>query len=187
VGASGSVAGRNVGLSLADYVHGEALDMVPAELRGFLRTVSLLPVWTPALCNDVSGRRDGERLLKDASTRVLFVTQHADDPPMYRCHQLLRSLLMQQFREEDAPGYAAAGRAASEALTRYGLLNEAVELLFELEEWQRAAALLEEIAPRLIQQGQARGLAEWIDRLPDQARAGRPNLQVWRARASYKL
>ena len=57
----------------------------------------------------------------------------------------------------------------------------------ELEEWPRAAALLEEIAPRLIQQGQARGLAEWIDRLPDPARAGRPNLQVWRARASYKL
>src|SRR5437879_7878527 len=36
VGGAGSVAGPNVGLSLADYVHGEALDAVPAELRGFL-------------------------------------------------------------------------------------------------------------------------------------------------------
>ncbi|MEX2246659.1 MAG: tetratricopeptide repeat protein [Dehalococcoidia bacterium] len=186
-GGAGSIAGPNVGLSLADYVHGEALDTVPEELRGFLRKVSLLPVWTPALCNDVTGRGDSERLLKEAASRVLFVTQHAEEPPMYRCHQLLRSLLMQRFREEDPAGFAATGRAASEALTRLGLLNEAVELLFELEAWDEAAALLEEIAQRLVQQGQARGLADWIDRLPREAQSGRPHLQVWRARAAYKL
>ncbi len=186
-GGAGAIGGPNVGLSLADYVHGEALAAVPEELRRFLRNVSLLPIWTPALCNGVSGRRDSERLLREAAARVLFVSQHADDPPMYRCHQLLRSLLMQQFRTEDPEGYAQTGRAAAEALTRYGLLNEAVELLFELEEWEQAAELLEEIAPRLIQQGQARALAEWIDRLPAAPQARRPNLEVWRARSSYKL
>jgi LuxR family transcriptional regulator, maltose regulon positive regulatory protein len=186
-GGAGSIAGPNVGLSLADYVHGEALDAVPDELRAFLRRVSLLPVWTPALCNDVSGRRDSERLLKEASQRVLFVAQHADEPPAYRCHQLLRSLLMQQYRTEDPQRFADAGREAADALSRFGLLNEAVDLLFELEEWTQAAALLEDIAPRLVQQGQARGLAEWIDRLPREDQARRPNLQVWRARAAYKL
>lgn len=186
-GGAGSIAGPNIGLSLAEYAHGEGLATVPDDLRRFLRTVSLLPVWTPALCNDVTGRRDSERLLKEAAARVLFVAQHADDPPMYRCHQLLRSLLMQQFRTEDPAGYAAAGYEAADALTRFGLLNEAVELLFEMEEWDRAAALLEEIAARLIQQGQARALAEWIDRLPRDTVPVRPNLQVSRARAAYKL
>ncbi len=186
-GGAGSIAGPNVGLSLADYVHGEALDMVPPELRAFLRSISLLAVWTPALCNDVTGRRDSERLLKEAATRVLFVTQHAEEPPMYRCHQLMRTLLMQQFRTDDPDGFARAGREAAETLTRFGMLNEAVELLFELEEWTQAAETLEEISPRLVQQGQARGLAEWIDRLPAAAQAARPDLQVWRARASLKL
>ena len=176
-----------VGLSLADYVHGEALDNVPEDLRKFLRRISLLPVWTPALCNDVSGRRDSERLLKDASARVLFVTQHADEPPMYRCHPLMRSLLMQQFRTDDPVGFADAGREAADTLARFGMLNEAVELLFELEEWPNAAGVLVEIAPRLVQQGQARGLAEWIDRLPREALAGKPDLLVWRAHAAYKL
>ena len=180
-------AGPDVGLSLADYVHGEALDNVPGELRKFLRRVSLLPVWTPALCNDVTGRRDSERMLKDAASRVLFVTQHADEPPMYRCHQLMRSLLMQQFRTEDPAGFADAGREAADSLARFGMLNEAVELLFELEEWTNAAEVLIEIAPRLIQQGQARGLAEWIDRLPREALAAKPDLLVWRAHAAYKL
>lgn len=184
-GAAG--AGSSVGLSLSDYVHGEALDNVPDELRKFLRRVSLLPVWTPALCNDVTGRRDSERMLKDAVARVLFVTQHADEPPMYRCHQLMRSLLMQQFRTEDPAGFAAAGREAADTLARFGMLNEAVELLFELEEWTNAAEVLVEIAPRLIQQGQARGLAEWIDRLPREALAAKPDLLVWRAHAAYKL
>ena len=182
-----AVAGPNVGLSLGDYVHGEALSTVPPELRSFLRSISLLPVWTPALCNDITGRRDSERLLREAAASVLFVTQHADEPPMYRCHQLLRALLMQQYRTEDPPGFAAAGREVADTLSRFGMLNEAVELLFDLEEWDQAAEVLEEIAPRLIQQGQARALSEWIDRLPHEAQARRPRLQVWRARAAYKL
>ncbi len=187
VGGAGSVVGPNAALSIADYVHGEALEQVPEQLRRFLRTISLLPVWTPALCDDVTGRRDSERLLHEAASSVLFITQHSEDPPMYRCHQLLRALLMQRFRAEDPLAYDDAGRAASEALTRYGLLNEAVELLFDLGEWSQSAALLEQIAPRLIQQGQARALAEWIDRLPHHAREGTSHLQIWRARASYKL
>ncbi len=186
-GGRGSIAGPNVGLSLADYAQGEALVSVPDDLRKFLRTISLLPVWTPALCNDVTGRRDSEKLLKDAASRVLFLTQHTDEPPMYRCHQLMRALLMQQFRTEDPVRFAEAGRESADTLARFGMLNEAVELLFELEEWAEAAERLEEIGPRLLQQGQARALAEWIDRLPREARSRRPGLQVWRARASFKL
>ena len=155
-GGAGSIAGPNAGLSLAEYAHGEALEGVPEDLRAFLRRVSLLPVWTPALCNDVTGRRDSEQLLRDAASRVLFISQHADDPPMYRCHQLMRSLLMQQFRREDPDGYVRAGRETAETLSNFGLLNEAVDLLFELEEWEQAGKLLEDIAPRLMQQGQAR-------------------------------
>jgi DNA-binding SARP family transcriptional activator len=186
-GGAGSIAGPNVGLSLADYAHGEALEGVPDDLREFLKRISLLPVWTPALCNDATGRRDSERLLRDAASRVLFISQHADEPPMYRCHQLMRSLLMQQFRREDPDAFATAGRDAAETLSNFGLLNEAVDLLFELEEWDQAAELLEEIAPRLIQQGQARGLGEWIDRLPAGAQSSRAHLQVWRARSALKL
>ena len=186
-GGAGSIAGPNVGLSLADYVHGEALTTVPDDLRAYLLQISLLPLWTPALCNDVTNRRDSEKLLRDAATRVLFITQHADEPPMYRCHPLLRSLLMQQFRTDDPAAFADAGREAADTLSRFGMLNEAVELLFELEEWPRAAEVLDEIAPRLIQQGQARALAEWIDRLPQGVAASRQTLLVWRARASMKL
>jgi LuxR family maltose regulon positive regulatory protein len=182
-----SVGGPNAGLSLGDYVTGEALDTVPEELRAYLRTIAMLPVWTPALCNDVSGRRDSERLLKELSSKVLFVTQYAEEPPTYRCHQLMRSLLMQQVRTDDPAGYAEAGRSAAETLSRFGLLNEAVELLFELEAWPQAAVMLEEIAPRLITQGQARGLAEWIDRLPLAARSERAHLLVWRARAALTV
>lgn len=186
-GGVGSIAGPNVGISLADYAQGEALLSVPPALQEFLRSVSLLPIWTPALCNEVTGRRDGEQLLRDAATQILFVTQHSDEPPTYRCHQLMRSLLMQHYRRDDPAGFAHAGSITSEALTRFGLLNEAVELLFELEEWDEASVLLEQIAPRLIQQGQARGLSEWIDRLPAGPLGKRPQLQVWRARAAYKL
>jgi DNA-binding SARP family transcriptional activator/tetratricopeptide (TPR) repeat protein len=160
---------------------------VPEQLRSFLRSISLLPVWTPGLCNDITGRRDSERLLREAASRVLFLTQHSDDPPTYRCHQLMRSLLMQQYRTEDPAGFAEAGKSTAETLTRFGMLNESIELLFELEEWDGAGATLEQIAPRLIQQGQARGLAEWIDRLPAETQAGRPHLRMWRARAAYKL
>ena len=67
------------------------------------------------------------------------------------------------------------------------MLNEAIELLFDLEEWEHATDTLAEIAPRLLQQGQARGLTEWIDRLPIEAQQRSPHLQVWRARASLKL
>ncbi len=185
-GGAGSIAAPNAGLSLADYAQGEALVSVPEDLRKFLRNISLLSVWTPALCNDITGRRDSERLLKDAAGRVLFLAQHGEEPPTYRCHQLMRTLLMQQYRAEDPEGFAEAGRRSAETLTRFGMLNEAVELLFELEEWEQAAATIEEVAARLIQQGQARGLAEWIDRLPSAVQAARPHLQVWRARASMK-
>jgi ATP/maltotriose-dependent transcriptional regulator MalT/DNA-binding SARP family transcriptional activator len=181
----GPAPGAN--LSLGDYVHGEALDTVPETLRGFLREIALLPVWTPALCNALTGRRDAERLLKELASRVLFITQHAEEPPMYRCHQLMRALLMQALRADDPQKYAELGRAAADTLARFGLLNESVELLFELEAWDEAATLLEEIAPRLLQQGQAHGLAEWIDRLPLAARSERARLLLWRGRAAYKL
>ncbi|MDP9236482.1 MAG: tetratricopeptide repeat protein [Chloroflexota bacterium] len=180
-------SGPNVGLSLADYAQGEALVSVPESVRAFLRSVSLLPIWTPGLCNDITGRRDSERLLREAASQVLFVTQHSDEPPTYRCHQLMRTLLMQQYRTADPDGFAEAGRSTAETLTRFGMLNEAIDLLFELEEWDGAGATLEQIAPRLIQQGQARGLAEWIDRLPADSQTGRPYLRMWRARAAYKL
>ncbi len=185
--SGGRAPGPAAGLSLADYVHGEALAAVPEDLRQFMRAVCLLPVWTPALCNDVTRRRDGEKMLRDAAKSVLFLTQHSDDPPSYRCHQLMRSLLMQQYRTEDPEGFLAAGRDAADTLARFGMLNEAVELLFDLEEWDAAADTLAEVAPRLVQQGQSRGLAEWIDRLPLGVRGQRPALTVWRARAAYKL
>jgi DNA-binding SARP family transcriptional activator/ATP/maltotriose-dependent transcriptional regulator MalT len=94
---------------------------------------------------------------------------------------------MKQFREDDPDGFADAGREAADVLTRAGFLNEAVELLFELGAWDTAADVIEQIAPRLVQQGQARALAEWIDRLPADPAMPRPELQVWRARAAYKL
>lgn len=188
-GPGGDQATRpgTIGLSLADYVHGEALDTAPPHLREFLRAVSLLPMWTPALCNDVTGRRDSEKLLREAAASILFVNQYVDEPPAYRCHQLLRALLMQQYRADDPEGFAEAGRDAAETLTRFGMLNEAIELLFDLEEWEHATDTLAEIAPRLLQQGQARGLTEWIDRLPLEAQQRSPHLGVWRARASLKL
>ena len=83
VAAIAAAAGPNVGLSLADYVHGEALAAVPEELRAFLRAVSLLPVWTPALCNDITGRRDSEQ--HAARGRVARAVRHASTPTSRRC------------------------------------------------------------------------------------------------------
>jgi len=178
--------GTPAGLSLTDYVHGEALTTLSDPLRGFLREICVLPIWTPALCNDITGRRDAEALLRDIAARVLFVSQHADQPPTYRCHPLLRSLLMKQYRAEAPDAFIAQGRSAAETLSRFGMLNEAVDLLFDLAAWEDAADLLEAVAVRLMQQGQARGLADWIDRLPREVR-NRPGLLVWRARAALKL
>jgi len=105
--------------SVADYLAGEVLTLVPEELREFLRAASICRPIPAALAAELSGREDAGSLLHELE-RTALVVRVPDDPhgsdgaeDSYRIQELLRShLAADLLRRGRRHTEALHGRAA---------------------------------------------------------------------------
>ncbi|HET6494706.1 MAG TPA: LuxR C-terminal-related transcriptional regulator, partial [Thermoleophilia bacterium] len=128
--------------TLADYVLHEVLRDLSPVLREFLLETSVLNDLSPAICDDVTGRRDSGRLLATLARDGLFLSRLAGKEDAYRCHELFREVLQIEMRRAYPERLIELHGRATDILFDRGRIVEAVDNALAAGESRKATDLL---------------------------------------------
>jgi LuxR family maltose regulon positive regulatory protein len=161
--------------TLFDYLAQDVLARQPADIQRFLLTTSVLRQMDQAACDDLLDRHDSSEILHQLHQGGLFVVSMGEG--VYRYHRLFHDFLRAHLSRHAAQQQALHRQAAG-YFRRAGHPEETIYHLLEAGDHDRAADLVGEIGPRLVEMGRFDSLAAWIGQLPDRARAAHPALDL---------
>ena len=127
---------------VADYLVAEVLQGMPTRDREFLLSTSVVGEISPGLANELTGRRDSERMLIDLSRRNTFVQPVPGSPGRYRTHSLFREFLRAQLALEAPASVADLASTRSPLVRGAEDVAEAVDHSVAAGDWVEAAKLV---------------------------------------------
>jgi LuxR family maltose regulon positive regulatory protein len=164
-----------------DYLAEEVLDRQPEHLRTFLLETSVLERLCGPLCDAVTGRTDGQRLLEAIERANLFLTPLDEVRGWWRYHPLFADLLRVRLTQEQPDRLPKLHRAAAAWCEQRGLADDAVRHALAAGDADWAARLVERHIGATLAWGEGATVTRWLAGLPgDQLRA-RPRLCALRA------
>jgi len=98
---------------ILDYLLDEVLRSQPDDVRAFLLDTSVLQELTGPLCDAVTGRSDGQRMLDTLERSNLFVVPLDDQRQWFRYHHLFGDALQAQLTSSDPDRPAGLHRSAA--------------------------------------------------------------------------
>jgi LuxR family maltose regulon positive regulatory protein len=166
-----------------DYLTEEVLGRQPEDVQTFLLDTSILDRLTGPLCDAVTGRGDGQRMLRYLESANLFLVPLDEERRWYRYHHLFADLL--RARPPADPGRVPQlHRRAAGWAEHHGLVEDAVRHALAAGEDDRAAGLAERYADEHLRRGERTTLRRWVSVLPRQAVAAHPKLCLIEALAA---
>jgi LuxR family transcriptional regulator, maltose regulon positive regulatory protein len=159
-----------------DYLAEEVLDRQPPPLREFLLATSVLERLSGPLCDAVTGRAGGQRLLEQVERANLFLVPLDEVRGWWRFHQLFADLLRARLQQEQPERVPELHRAAATWLENHGQADEAVDHALATGDAAWAAALVDRHAQTPLQRGEGATLARWLAALPAELVRSRPRL-----------
>ena len=153
---------------LLDYVCEEILLQQSPERQRFLLQTSVLDRLTGPLCESVTEEPDGQLKLESLLQANLFVSALDATDTWYRYHPLFAETLRTQLQKQEPALVPELYRRASRWYEQHGWAEDACEYTYRASDLSRAARLLAELVPSLVEQGKLVRLGHWLDRLPQE-------------------
>jgi LuxR family maltose regulon positive regulatory protein len=179
-GARDLVPVEQAALTIFDYFASEVFDKLDDGEREFLLKTAWLPSMTPSTAGLLTGNRRSRDMLERLSRNNYFTLKRKGPVPGYQYHALFREFLVRRARTAWPPRKIAAIQSqAAQILESDGQVESAIELLWDVEDWEGAARITLGQALALLSQGRSETLASWIRRLPRQTVDGTPWLRFW--------
>ena len=167
---------------ITDYLGEHVLDSLQPDLRDFLLDTASLERFSAELCDEVLSRNDSRQMLAEVQLRNLFLSGLDRTRTWFRYHHLFADYLRGRSRERPAEVGRAISMRASAWFQRHGLLREAIRYAFDGLDFERAADLVAEFSPELVQhRGEHATLLGWLARLPQHLVYERPKIRVGHA------
>ena len=164
-----------------DYLAEEVLDRQPEPVRTFLLETSVLDRLCGPLCNAVTDRTDGQRLLEAVERANLFLTPLDEVRGWWRYHQLFADLLRVRLAQEEPERLPELHRAAAGWCDQHGLADDAVRHALAAGDTAWAAQMVERYFGGMPAGGEAATVARWLAALPPGVIRDRPRLCVAQA------
>jgi LuxR family maltose regulon positive regulatory protein len=161
-----------------DYLLEEVLDKQAEDVRGFLLDTSLLDQLTGPLCDTLTGRSDGQRMLESLEQRNLFVVPLDDVRRWWRYHHLFADALRARLTVGDPGRARRLHGAAAQWYAEAGNLDDAVRHALAAEDSEQIADLVELALPELRTRRADRTIRDWVQALPADLVRQRPLLAV---------
>jgi LuxR family transcriptional regulator, maltose regulon positive regulatory protein len=161
---------------IVDYLVDEVLARQTEAVRRFLLDTAVLDRLSGPLCDAVTGRDDGGRMLDALDRANLFLVALDDRRHWYRYHHLFADVLRAQLLDERPDAVSTVHRRASVWFEQHGEQAEAIRHALAGGDFDRAADLIE-LAHFAL--GRTRGevtLRRWLDALPHELFEDRPVL-----------
>jgi LuxR family transcriptional regulator, maltose regulon positive regulatory protein len=160
-----------------DFLIEEVLQRQPGEVQRFLLETSLLDSFTAPLCDAVTGRTDGETMLRSLEVANLFMVPLDDSRVWYRYEHLFADLLRHQLEKTCGPdGRAELHRRAGRWFAEQELPGEAINHSLAALDWDTAMELLAVESTRQKQAGGWVTLLGWLRTIPKDVLRRRPEL-----------
>ncbi|MAA74066.1 MAG: LuxR family transcriptional regulator [Salinisphaeraceae bacterium] len=164
--------------SINEYLAENVLSNLAPDLRDFLLCTAILDRLNADLCAAVSGRDDSQRLLEQLEREDLFIRPLDDQRQWFRYHHMFASFLLQRLNRDRPAESAALHLRASEWFEAQGYTSDAVSHALQAGDLERAVNLIDTSAMTLIEHSRMATLLNLMDRLPPEAIAQRPRLQM---------
>ena len=164
-----------------DYLAEEVLDRQPEHLRTFLLETSVLERLCGPLCDAVTGRTDGQRLLERIERANLFLTPLDEVRGWWRYHALFADLLRVRLGQEQPDRLPELHRTAAAWHEQRGLADDAVRHALAAGDAAWAARLVERHIGATLARPESATAARWLAGLPDEQVRARPRLCALRA------
>ena len=163
---------------VVDYLLDEVLARQPAEVREFLLRTAILDRLTGALCDAVTGRSTGARMLEDLERSNLFLVPLDSRRSWYRYHHLFADVLRARLLTEESDEVPSLHLRASRWYAAHEHVTDAVRHALCAEDFAGAARLMEEALPVLRRTRQDRLLLSWMHSLPEPVLQRSPVLSI---------
>ncbi len=160
------------------YLMEEVLDRRPKGTLNFLLQTSVLDRLHGTLCDAVTGQRDGDETLRKLEQANLFIVPLDDNGQWYRYHHLFTEVLRARLQQTQPDLIQELHCRASAWYERHELMDEAVNHALVAQAFDRAATLVEQVAPAMIQRGELARLLTWLHTLPDDEIHAHPRLAL---------
>ncbi|MDX6293315.1 MAG: hypothetical protein QOH50_2390 [Kribbellaceae bacterium] len=161
-----------------DYLADEVLARQSAHVREFLLGTAVLDRLTGPLCDAVTGRADGTRMLEDLERENLFLVPLDTERSWYRYHHLFADVLRARLRVEAPDRVPRLHQRASAWFASQDLVADAVRHALAAADFDRAAYLMEEALPQLRRTRQDGLLLAWVRSLPEPVVRRSPVLSI---------
>jgi DNA-binding SARP family transcriptional activator len=174
---------RGIGVprALDDYLETEVWSQQSPEVQLFLLRASVPPTLTDDLCSRVLEQPRGPAYLMEAHRAGLFVAALPDGG--WRLHDLFRDFLRARLRRGDPEMWKWLHLTLADEMVADRQVSDAISLLVDAEQYERAADLLLEHASEMANAGRWGAIRQWFERLPPRIVDRRPRLHTLHARA----
>jgi ATP/maltotriose-dependent transcriptional regulator MalT len=166
---------------ILDYLTDEVLRQQPENIRSFLLHTAILDRLSGPLCDALTGRNDGDKLLAHLEAANLFVVPLDEERRWYRYHHLFSDLLRNQLTRLQPELVPELHRRASQWFEGNDDIQAAVEHALQASDLTRATHLIELHALPNLYQGQVAMVLGWFEGLPDAILRSAPMLCICKA------
>jgi DNA-binding SARP family transcriptional activator len=167
---------------LFEYFAGEIFKNAAAPVRDVLLQTAFLPSVTAAMAERLTGSPRAGNALVQLHHQNYFTNRRSETEPVYEYHPLFRTFLMSQATRSYSKAQCAnIRRRAAQIADEADMVDAAVSLLRDADDWPALAALIGRRAPELLAQGRGDTVERWLELLPEPLLHESPWLLYWRA------
>jgi len=152
---------------LREYFMETVLQRSSPRVQEFLLKTAILKHLNGSLCNALTGQADGEQMLQHLWEENLFVAR-LEQQGWYRYHDLFAEMLLSQLQARYPDELSRLHQCAAQWYREQYAPADAIYHLLATKAWEEAAALMEEMALRELEQfGEDSRLLRWLQELPE--------------------
>ncbi len=161
-----------------DYLVEEVLHQQSESVQTFLLRTSILDRLCGPLCEAVllTPAGSGQETVEYLERANLFIIPLDNERRWYRYHHLFAELLRNRLVRTYSDRIAELHRRASDWYAYNDLPNEAITHALAIQDWPRAAEVIERYSDELPMRGESNTRLGWLEAFPDQILLGRPRL-----------
>ncbi len=162
-----------------DYLAEEVLQRQPDPVRRFLLQTAILDRLCGPLCDTVTGRDDGKRMIETLERDDLFVIPLDEQRQWYRYHRLFAEVLQAHSMEKGPEEVLILHRRASEWYEVNDQPVDAIHHALAAADFERVANLAE-LASLAMHRSHflSAALLDWLGAIPNELIRARPVLSV---------
>lgn len=151
---------------IADYLIEEVLKQQSDRVQEFLLNTSILDYLNGSLCMALTGFDDSNAMLVELEESNVFIYAMDQNRAWFRYHPLFADLLRMRLEQFQPDHTAGLHKHASLWFEEQHMPREAIKHALLIDDFDRAAGLLEDNAFDLINHGEIGSVSGWLDKLP---------------------